>query len=104
MNSQQKETDELIPSFPSDYRNRFHAFYDLMKKRVHEVLLVSSFYDDFILEEDGHLTEQIFRQYGELQLSSPPRITRVSTPSDALDAIDKIKPRKTESPMTHSIK
>ncbi len=90
MSSQQKETDELIPSFPSDYRNRFHAFYDLMKKRVNEVLLVSSFYDDFILEEDGHLTEQIFRQYGELQLSSPPRITRVSTPSDALDAIDKM--------------
>ena len=64
MNPPQSDINEPLPSFPSDYRNRFHAFYDLMNKRVREVLLVSSLYDDFILEEDGHLTEQIFRCLG----------------------------------------
>lgn len=77
--------------FPSDYRNRFHVFFDLMQKKVSEVLLVSSLYDDFILEEDGHLTDQIFETYRDLQLSSPPRITRVSSGSEAFDAMEKMQ-------------
>ena len=32
---------------------------DLMLHRVHEILLVASPYDAFILEEDGRLTQQI---------------------------------------------
>ena len=31
-------------------------FQDLMPHRIHEILLVASPYDAFILEEDGHLT------------------------------------------------
>ena len=34
-------------------------FQDLMPHRIHEIMLVASPYDAFILEEDGHLTEQI---------------------------------------------
>ena len=35
------------------------GYQDLMQYRIHEILLVSSPYDAFILEEDGKLTEQI---------------------------------------------
>ena len=37
-------------------------FQDLMPHRIHEILLVASPYDAFILEEDGHLTEQILTE------------------------------------------
>ena len=41
-------------------------FRDLMPYRVAEVLLVSSPYDAFILEQDGGLTEQVFLQFTAL--------------------------------------
>ena len=67
----------------------YRRFHDLMPFRVREVLLVSSAYDAFILEEDGHLTERLFLQYSELNLSSAPRITHASTGSAALDLIER---------------
>jgi hypothetical protein len=47
---------------------RAHRFYNLMPLRVTEVLLVSSPFDAFILEEDGLLTEQVYLQYLGLSL------------------------------------
>ncbi|MCI0497140.1 MAG: hypothetical protein L0Z54_02465, partial [Thermoplasmata archaeon] len=62
----------------------FHDFYDLMRRRVHKILLVSSLYDAFTLEEDGLLFEQISGEYRELSLPYPPQIIRVSSGSEAL--------------------
>jgi DNA-binding NarL/FixJ family response regulator len=62
-------------------------FHDLMPHRVREILLVSSPYDAFTLEEDGRLTERIFTEYSELNLSSAPRITHVSTGARALELL-----------------
>ncbi len=55
-----------------------------MQHRVHEILLISSLYDAFKLEEDGRLGEMIFTEYQDMNLSSAPRITRVSTGDHAL--------------------
>ena len=55
-----------------------------MQHRVHEILLISSLYDAFKLEEDGRLGEMIFTEYQDMNLSSAPRITRVSTGEHAL--------------------
>jgi hypothetical protein len=63
----------------------FHRFHRLMPFRVREVLLVSSQYDAFILEEDGHLTERLFTEYSELNLSSAPRITHTSSAAEAME-------------------
>lgn len=60
----------------------------LMPHRVREVLLVSSYYDAFILEEDGYLTERIWTQYKELNLTSSPRVTHVSTGEEAIRAME----------------
>ncbi len=60
-------------------------FQDLMQHRVHEILLVASSYDAFILEEDGHLTEQILSEYIGMNFNYAPRVTRVSTGLDALE-------------------
>jgi CheY-like chemotaxis protein len=59
-------------------------FHDLMPQRVREVLLVSSPYDAFILEQDGSLTERLFTRYSELNLSSAPRITHAASAKKAM--------------------
>lgn len=63
------------------------SFRDLMLRRVHEILIVSSLYDAFILEEDGRLTELIFTEYQDMNLSNAPRMTRVSTGKHALQKL-----------------
>lgn len=60
------------------------AFQNLMQRRIFNVLLIASRYDAFMLEEDGRVEEQLYFEYVSLNLSSPPRVTRVSTFDDAL--------------------
>ncbi len=61
------------------------GFHDLMKRRVGEILLVSSLYDSFIIEEDGQLGDRILADYVDLHLRYAPRVTRVSTGRKALN-------------------
>ncbi len=75
--------------YTRDYEPHFAAFHDLMSFRVREILLVSSFYDAFVLEEDGGISEQIFSEYIGLNLRFIPRVTRVSNAEEAFDALEK---------------
>ncbi len=59
------------------------AFQNLMQRRIFNVLLVASPYDAFMMEEDGRVEEQLYFEYVALNLSSPPRVTRVSRPCEA---------------------
>ena len=63
--------------------------YTIMPFKVREILLVSSLYDAFIIEEEGLISEMVIGEYRDLQLSSPPRITRVPSGRDALEKISK---------------
>ncbi|RJQ56679.1 MAG: phosphoenolpyruvate synthase PpsA [Desulfobacteraceae bacterium] len=65
----------------------FKVFFELMARRVSEILLVSSPYDAFILEEDGRLAERIIHEYSGLNLTRPPRLTWKSSAGDALDEL-----------------
>lgn len=60
---------------------------DLMPRRIEKILLVSSAYDAYMLEEDGLLTEMIFSEYTDLGLSHAPSVTRVDSGDAALEAI-----------------
>ncbi len=62
-------------------------FNDLMPYRVHEILLVSSPYDAFTLQEDGHLTERMFLEYKEVSLSSSPRFTHAANGEEAISLL-----------------
>ncbi len=64
-------------------------FYKLMQNRVREILLVATFYDAFIFEQDGRLSEHIYNEYKQLQLSTAPRITSVPTGKQALELLEK---------------
>jgi len=70
-------------------KHRTVSFRNLMQRRVHEILLVASLYDAFKLEEDGRLTELIFSEYQDMNLTNAPHVTRVSTASHALEMIEK---------------
>ena len=79
------------PYFDITRDTTFKVFHDLMIHRVNEILLVSSSYDAFILEEDGSLASRIISEYHGLNLSKPPRLTSVSCGSDALELLEKIR-------------
>ncbi len=70
-----------------DYELRSHMFNMLMPFKVREILLVSSLYDAFIIEEEGLISELVIEEYRHLLLSSPPRVTRVSSGKDALEKL-----------------
>jgi CheY-like chemotaxis protein len=63
-------------------------FHNLIKKRVRTILLVSTFYDAFIFEQDGGLSDQLFGEYRSLNLSTAPRIISVPTGEEALKVFD----------------
>jgi len=65
------------------------AFQNLMQCRIFNVLLVASPYDAFMMEEDGRVEEQLYFEYVALNLSSPPRVTRVSNTAEALNELRK---------------
>jgi len=64
------------------------GYQDLMQYRIHEILLVSSPYDAFILEEDGKLTEQILSEYIGMNLSYAPRVWNAHSAKNAIGMID----------------
>ena len=76
-----------IDHFTDDFDSRFKFFYELMSRKVNEVLLVSSLYDACIMEEDCRLAERIINEYRGLNLSKPPRLTWVSSAEKALEAL-----------------
>ncbi|OGQ98209.1 MAG: phosphoenolpyruvate synthase/pyruvate phosphate dikinase [Deltaproteobacteria bacterium RIFOXYD12_FULL_57_12] len=73
--------------WPHDFDTRFKVYHELMARRVREILLVLSPFDAFIMEEDGSLASRIVNEYRGLNLSRPPRLTRVSTGREALDSV-----------------
>ncbi len=74
-----------------DYTPKFSGFHDLMQYRVREILLVSSMYDAFVLEEDGRISERIFSEYVDLNLRFIPKIIRVSSATEALELLKREK-------------
>lgn len=59
-----------------------------MPHQVHYVLLVSSDYDAFVIEEDGRLTERLLADSSELDMPASPRIVHVSTAAEALQQLE----------------
>src|SRR5271157_5090271 len=76
----------------SQAEHLFEGFENLMPFRVHDILLVSSLYDSFILREDGRLNELLIGESLELNLSQVPGITHVSSGAEAL-ALARSQPR-----------
>ena len=63
-------------------------FSNLMLRHIYTVLLICSDYDRFMLEEDGRVEEELYKEYTALGLSNPPKITHTSNEEEALRLIE----------------
>lgn len=77
------ESGQIVP----DFDPHFKIFHELMPFKVQEILLVSSPYDAFIMEEDGSLATRLLNEYLGLNLSGAPRITLVSSGQEAIELL-----------------
>lgn len=66
-------------------------FANLMQKHVYNVLLICSDYDRFMLEEDGRVEEELYKEYTALGLSNPPKITHTNNEEQALILLQRLK-------------
>ncbi len=64
------------------------AFNLLMQKRIRTVLIISSNYDFFMLEEDGRIDEQIFNEYVSLNLRYPPIFVKATNAAEAFTMME----------------
>ncbi len=62
-------------------------FHQLERRRIRDILLISSLFDFYLFEEEGLLYEQVQSEYQGLQLSHTPEFTRVSSGQEALDLV-----------------
>ncbi len=75
----------IEPKLLTELKN---ADYDsLMGFRVRRILMICSNYDAFILEEDGQIETQIYREYIDLNLSTPPTFVWVQTSAEAREVL-----------------
>ncbi len=81
------ELDRLIAEV-SDLESGFKIYHELMQWKVRRILLVSTPYDAWILEEDGRLSEHIINEYRGLNLSHPPQLHWVSTAEQAFQKLE----------------
>lgn len=80
---QKQDINELFRKYKTDNE----IYHDLMPLRMREILLVATIYDAFILEQDGMLSEMIFGEYHQLNLSHAPRITSACSDAEALEKL-----------------
>ena len=59
-----------------------------MPFKVREILLVATLYDAYSIEKEGHFSEHILGEYHQLNLTSMPRVTGVSSYEEALDQLE----------------
>ncbi|MBN2614201.1 MAG: pyruvate, phosphate dikinase [Bacteroidales bacterium] len=64
-------------------------YHDLMPFKATEILLISSLYDAYSIEREGRFAEHMLGQYGQLNLTSIPRITGVASVQQALNLLSK---------------
>ncbi len=69
------------------YSNR-DVYHDLMPFKVKEILLISTLYDAFSIENEGRIFDQVLGEYQQLNLTSMPRITGVTKINDAFKALE----------------
>ena len=71
---------------PEDFRNS--GFSSLIRFRINRILMICSNYDAFIMEEDGKIESQVYKEYIGLNMSDPPTFVWVETAEAARKVID----------------
>lgn len=81
-------SSEFLQRFLNKRTYNRDIFHDLMPYKVQEILLISSLYDAYAIEKEGSFTEHMLGQYGQLNLTSFPRITGASSADQAMQLLE----------------
>lgn len=71
---------------PEDFRNTH--FSSLIKFRIKRILMICSNYDAFIMEEDGKIESQVYKEYVGLNMSNPPTFVWVESAAAARQTLE----------------
>ncbi len=80
-------SEKHLPDLQS-YEFKEVSFKQLMQNRIHNVLIICSNYDFYLLEEDGRIDEQIFIEYASLNLRYPPNILHANSLENTLKVLE----------------
>jgi len=75
---------QLLHRFLNKQNYDRDVFHDLMPFKVNEILLIANLYDAYNIEKEGRFSEHILGEYYQLNLTSIPRVTGVSSYEEAL--------------------
>lgn len=78
---------KLLQNFLNKNNADRDIYHDLMPFKVKEILLVANLYDAYCIEGEGKFAEQISSEYHQLNLTSMPRVTGVSTLEETMEQL-----------------
>jgi hypothetical protein len=78
---------KLLQNFLEKNNYDRDIFHDLMKFKVKEILIISNLYDAYSLEREGKFSDYILGVYYQMNLTTIPRITGVSSFEEALEKL-----------------
>ena len=79
---------ELLQKFLTNQNANIDILHDLMPFRVREILLITTLYDAFSIEKEGRFTQHILGAEYKQDIVNMPRITGVTTISEALQKLE----------------
>jgi len=79
---------QLLQKFLNKHNSDRDQLHDLMPFKVKEILLIANLYDAYSIEKEGRFTDHILGEYHQLNLTSLPRVTGVSTEDEAIEALE----------------
>jgi hypothetical protein len=85
--AQKDVSQRLLQRFLNKSNMDRDIYHDLMPFKVKEILLVANLYDAYSIEKEGRFSEHVLGEYHQLNLTSVPRITGVSTIEEAMDQL-----------------
>jgi hypothetical protein len=86
---QTKFSRHLLHNYLTHSNINRDIYHDLMPFKVKEILLVASLYDAYNIEKEGKFAEYVLGEFQQLNLTSIPRITGVSTTEEAMEQLRK---------------
>jgi len=78
---------QLLQLFLNKNNMARDVYHDLMMFKVKEILLVANLYDAYSIEREGRFTEHVLDEYHQLNLTTVPRITGVSSVEEVFEKL-----------------
>ena len=79
---------KLLQKFLNKSNVNRDIYHDLMPFKVKEILLIANLYDAYSIEKEGNFSEHVLGEYHQLNLTSVPRITGVSSSEEAFEQLN----------------